>query len=401
MEVNVLFETLYEELDQELENILEFWSLHTIDTNYGGFVGKINNQGERVSFASKSAVLNTRLLWTFSAAYNMIGSEKLEKLATRAYDYLIKYFWDKENGGLFWELDYEGKPLNTRKQAYAQGFGIYAFSEYFKATGKEESLQYAIKLFNLIEDHFRDQQYGGYVEALDNEWNALEDMRLSKKDANLPKSMNTHLHILEPYTNLFRVWPEDRLKESVLHIIHLFLDKIIDKNTGHLNLFFDMDWACRSDIVSYGHSIEGGWLLHEAALEVADDELIGRVQKAAVRLVDAVLKDGTNKDGSICYEYENGHLDADRHWWPQAEAMVGLMDAWEITENNNYLESLVKVWEYIRENVIDYENGEWFGRVDKNGIPYETEDKVGFWKCPYHNTRAMLEILRRIKEYEE
>ena len=401
MDIKALFEDLYQEMDLELENILEFWSLQTIDNRFGGFIGQINNQGEKNILSSKGTVLNARILWTFSAAYNLVGSEKLEKLATRAYNYLTRYFWDMKNGGLFWEVDHEGKPLNTRKQAYAQGFGIYAFSEYYLATGNEESLQYAIRLFNLLEDHFYDPEHGGYLEALDQEWNRLDDMRLSKKDVNAPKSMNTHLHILEPYTNLYRAWPEDRLKESIQHVIGIFLEKIIDKKTKHLNLFFDMDWTCKSDTISFGHSIEGAWLLREAALEAGDEQVLNKVQKAAVGLADAVLSGGTDKDGSIFYEYENEHLDTDKHWWAQAEAIVGLTDAWEITGDHVYLEAMKKVWSFIKENIIDYENGEWFGRVDKNGIPYESEDKVGFWKCPYHNTRAMIEMLRRIRNYRE
>ncbi len=401
MDIKAVFEKLYEEMDLELENILEFWSHHTVDHHYGGFVGQIDHWGNVVSLAPKGSVLNSRLLWTFSAAYLTIGSEKLEKLATRAYKYLTRYFWDNENGGLYWENDHKGEALNTRKQAYAQGFGIYAFSEYYRATGNEESLQYAIKLFNLLEDHFRDQQNGGYLEALDKEWNKLDDMRLSEKDANVPKSMNTHLHILEPYTNLYRVWPEERLKDAIIHTTGIFLDKIIDKQSAHLNLFFDLNWNNATNITSFGHSIEGAWLLREAALEIGDGQLLKQVETAALNLVDAVLRDGVDNDGSVFNERNEGHLDTNKDWWPQAEAMVGLMDAWQITGKVAYLEALEKVWEFIKENVIDYENGEWFGTVDRNGTPYESEDKVGFWKCPYHNTRAMLEIIKRIKETTE
>lgn len=179
----------------------------------------------------------------------------------------------------------------------------------------------------------------------------------------------------------------------------MFLDHIIDHNTGHFKLFFDMDWTCHHNIVSYGHSIEGAWLLREAALEIDAEDLMPRVEKAALGLVDAVRKEGMDDDYSLFNEIKDGHLDTDKHWWPQAEAMVGLFDAWEITGNTAYLEEVSKVWEFIKENVIDYDNGEWFGRLDCNGVPYDTEDKVGFWKCPYHNTRAMLEITRRVKEF--
>ncbi|WP_167619285.1 AGE family epimerase/isomerase [Maribellus sediminis] len=396
MNSNIDFEYLQEELLDELNNILEFWSSQAVDGQFGGFVGRINHFGEVKPQASKGAVLNTRLLWTFSAAYNLIGSEKLSRLADRAFDYLITYFWDKENGGLIWEVDHLGQALNTRKQAYAQGFGIYAFSEYYRATGNAESLEYAKKLYQLLESNYLDKKDGGYIEALDVNWNPMEDMRLSEKDANYPKSMNTHLHILEPYTNLYRVWPNEQLKSSILHLIDVFQQHIIDQETGHFNLFFEMDWTCKSTLVSYGHDIEGAWLIHEAAIETGDEQVIAGAQKSALLLVDSTLKDGRDADGSLFYEKEGNHTDTDKHWWPQAEAMVGAMDAWQISGAEKYLAEVKQVWTFIKENMIDYENGEWFGRVNKNGEPYETEDKAGFWKCPYHNTRAMIEMMNRI-----
>lgn len=396
MDIIEELEILKEEMTLELENILEFWSMRTIDQKFGGFVGQIDQDGNVITGATKSAVLNTRLLWTFAAAYRVIGSEKLEQMATRAYDYLVNNFWDKEFGGLFWELDYKGEVVNARKQAYAQGFGVYAFSEFYRTIGNKESLELAKKLFSLIETNFRENQFGGYIEALDREWKPLADMRLSEKDANLPKSMNTHLHIFEPYTNLYRVWPDNELRERILHLLDIFQTKIVNHQTWHFGLFFEMDWTPKSDIISFGHDIEGAWLLHEAAYEINATECLKAIQQTALKLVDATLKEGTASDGSLFYEKEGDHLDTDRHWWPQAEAMVGLMDAWEITDKNQYLTKIAEVWNYIKENVIDYENGEWFGRIDERGTAISTEDKVGFWKCPYHNTRAMIEMIARI-----
>jgi mannobiose 2-epimerase len=392
-----IFGKLSAEMALELERILDFWSTRTIDHKSGGFVGQVDHFGKINDAASKGAVLNTRILWTFAAAYRFNGSENMKKLADRSYGYLIDKFWDKTNGGIFWELDADGNPINTRKQAYAQGFGIYAFSEYFLATRNEDSLEYAKKLYYLLENHFLDKKQGGYIEALDISWKKLADMRLSAKDANLPKSMNTHLHILEPYTNLYRAWPDEGLKKSIRHLLDVFQYKIIDADSGHFNLFFEMDWTCRSHISSFGHDIEGAWLMHEAAHEIGDQKLIKEVQKSAVRLVDITLEEGTDKDGSIFYEKEGEHLDSDKHWWPQAEAMVGLLDAWGIEPKDHYLEQVYRIWEFIKEKVIDREHGEWYGRLDNKGLPYPTEDLAGFWKCPYHNTRALIEIINRVE----
>ena len=395
MNLTQKLQILSSEMQDELSRILEFWSLKAIDLEFGGFVGQINSAGAVVPKATKGAVLNTRLLWTFSAAYRNTKHQLYRTIADRAYNYLLRHFWDFENGGLFWECDYLGKPLNTRKQAYAQGFGVYAFSEYYLATGCEESLDYARELFAILEEKYRDPEFEGYIEALSANWQPMEDMRLSPKDANSPKSMNTHLHILEPYTNLYRAWPDKQLKERILCLIKLFQEKIINTETGHFNLFFDMDWTVQSSIVSYGHDIEGAWLLHEAALETDEAKVIQSIRQSALKLVEVTLKEGIDTDGSVWYEKEGDHINKDRHWWGQAEAMVGLMDAWEIEKDDRYIQSLVKVWEFIKRNLLDIENGEWFWNIDNEGIPNLKEDKAGFWKCPYHNSRALIELINR------
>lgn len=388
------------ELRNELSNILFYWIKNTLDKENGGFVGHITSGNEVVPQASKGAVLNARILWTFSTAYRFDPSPEYFNTAKIAYKYLVDFFWDKEFGGLYWELDEKGNALNTRKQIYAQGFGIYAFSEYYRATGNEESLEYAKKLFHLIEKHSYDPVHGGYVEALTRSWGAMEDMRLSSRDANEPKSMNTHLHILEPYTNLFRVWKDDELKKQTRALIRIFLDKIIDSKRQQFNLFFDMDWTVKSNVISFGHDIEGSWLMHEAAEVLGDKDLLHEVEQMAIRMTDKVIEEGVDSDGSIMYEYEpdRKHMDTDRHWWPQAEAMVGFLNTYQLTKKDNYLERMFAVWGYVKNNIVDKENGEWFWRVKKDGTPYKEECKVGFWKCPYHNSRALIEVLDRMEK---
>ena len=393
-------ERLTKELTRELENILKYWTEFGVDHQFGGFVGRRDYLNWQISGASKGAVLNARILWSFSAAYNFTKNRDYLILADRAFQYLTTYFEDKQFGGLVWELDENGKVLNGRKQIYAQGFGIYGYSEYYKASKNPKALEAAIALFELIEKHSFDAAKGGYLEAFANDWSELEDFRLSTKDANEPKTMNTHLHILEPYTNLLKVWPDDRLKEQTTALIRIFLDKIINKNTHHFNLFFDLNWTVRSSIVSFGHDIEGAWLLYEAALVVGDDLLISEVKDNLIRIVDATMKDGSDTDGSIFNEKEtiSGHIDTDKHWWMQAEAMVGLAYAWKTTGKVVYLNEAVRIWRFIQKSIIDPVNGEWFWRVDKGGAPNTSEDKMGFWKCPYHNSRALMEVIGIVSE---
>tara|TARA_B100000809_G_scaffold264125_2_gene319111 strand:+ start:12871 stop:14142 length:1272 start_codon:yes stop_codon:yes gene_type:complete len=396
--LNSELNSLNSELTEELEVLLSFWSTKTIDSLNEGFIGEIDHFGNKNNFSSKGAVLNTRILWTFSCAFRVTKNPAYKVIAEKQFKYIIAHFWDTMHGGLFWELDNTGNPINTRKQAYAQGFGIYAFSEFYRATGDNESLKHAKELYHILENKFYDKNQIGYIEALKEDWSVIEDMRLSDKDLNAPKSMNTHLHILEAYTNLFRVWEDETLKQNIVNLISVFQDKIIDKKTGHFCLFFDMDWTKRSTAISFGHDIEGAWLLHESAQVIDDEVLIKDVQVSALSLVDLTLLKGLDKDGSLFYELENNHYDKDKHWWSQAEAMVGLMDAYQINSNPIYLKHLFNIWKFIKIRIIDKENGEWHWRVDENGATYTDDVKVGFWKCPYHNGRALMELIERIEK---
>jgi len=388
------------ELRNELANTLSFWINNTIDKENGGFIGEISSDNIISPNATKGAVLNTRILWTFSSAYRFDPKPEYLEMAQRAYDYILKYFWDSENGGVYWELDSKGNPLNTRKQIYAQGFALYGFSEFYRATGNKESLEYAIKIFELIEKYSYDSVYGGYIEALSKEWQPMDDFRLSKKDENTPKSMNTHLHIIEPYTNLYRVWKDGTLGTKIKALIEVFLDKIIDSEAGNFKLFFDLDWEVLPSAVSYGHDIEGTWLLVEAAEVYGDESLLKRAEEIAIKMSDKVLENGIDTDGSIFYELHlaNNHLDTDKHWWPQAEGMVGFLNSYQLTKDQKYLDEMKKLWEFIKNNIVDKKHGEWFWMVRKDGNIRPTDVKVGFWKCPYHNSRALIEVIERLEK---
>ena len=388
---------LKSELKEELHSLLEYWSTEGVDDKNAGFLGFIDNFGNKDYNATKGAVLNARILWTFSSAYRVSKNEHYKAIAEKQFDYIIKHFWDDTNDGLFWEVDYKGNPKNTRKQAYAQGFGIYAFSEFYRISKKPKSLECSKKLHNILEKKFLDHKYGGYIEALTKDWQSIGDMRLSEKDLNYPKSMNTHLHILEPYTNLYRIWPNKKLEEDITNLILIFQQKIINAKTGNFSLFFDMDWSKKSSAISFGHDIEGAWLIHEAAAVINNPVLLKSVQKTALALVDVTLEKGIDADGSLFNELDGNHLDKDKHWWVQAEAMVGLMDAYQIHPKKEYLCAIYRIWTFIKNYLIDKKNGEWFWRVDENGVPNHHENKLGFWKCPYHNTRALMELTERIE----
>jgi len=389
---------LKNEFSKELVSLLDFWSSEALDEIHGGFVGNIDHYGQINPSANKGCILNTRILWTFSSAFRTTKDDRYGLIAKRAFTYIKNYFWDKDFGGLFWELDYLGNAVVKKKQAYVQGFGIYAFSEYYRATGEEESLNLAKKLYAILENNFLEPEHGGYAEALTENWQAIEDMRLSDKDLNAPKTMNTHLHILEPYTNLFRVWPDGNLKKSIVSLLKLFSDKIYNHDSHHLQLFFDLEWNSQFEEVSFGHDIEGAWLMNEASMVTNQGVLDEEIYNITNELVKATLAEGLDTDGSVFNDKKGEILDTDKHWWQQAEAMVGFMDAFEKNQDLDYLMHIEMLWSFIKKFMIDRENGEWFWRVNADNIPISTEDKVGLWKCPYHNGRALMELIERIDQ---
>ena len=392
-------QTYKKELEKELEQILSYWMLNTIDTSGGGFLGQVDENNKPNPQAPKGSVLNSRILWTFSAAYSHSKHPTYLILAKRAYEYLVDYIVDKEWGGVFWTVDYKGNPLDTKKQLYALAFSLYAFSEYYKCVGDEKVKQWAIQLYHTSEEKSYDKVKGGYIDAFARDWKTMDDSRLSAKDLNAKKTMNTHLHILEAYTNLYRIWPTDELKKSLEGLIDNFLKHIIDNETNHLVLFFDENWNRMPGPVSFGHDIEAAWLLQEAAEVIKNEELIKKTKQKAISLADSVIK-GIDKDGGLWYEYEpeTHHMKKEKHWWPQAEALVGYLNAYQSSGDEKYLRISWETWVFIKKFIIDHRNGEWFWGVDAENKPMRNMDKAGLWKCPYHNSRACLEGIGRISD---
>lgn len=395
-EFSIIKQEIYDELTK---NILPFWMERMVDEKNGGFFGQINGENKLVSEAPKGGILNARILWTFSSAVLNLKNSQYLTFAERAKNYILNHFFDAENGGTYWMLHADGTPADTKKQIYSQAFFIYALTELHRASGDEECLSKAKDLFHLIEKHSFDSAKNGYFEAYSRDWQLLDDLRLSEKDANEKKTMNTHLHILEAYTNLYRVWKDENLEKQLQNLIELFLTKIINPRTHHLDLFFDEDWNCKSTIISYGHDIECAWLLNEAAEVLGNENLLNRVFKETL-LVTEASSEGIQSNGGLINEknYQTGHTDKNFDWWPQAEGMVGFFHAFQQTKNEYYALRTASLWSFIQENIIDHDGGEWFWSVTETGIKNTKDDKAGFWKCPYHNSRMCLEMIRRIEK---
>ena len=391
-------QALASQANKELtENILPYWTSKMCNPA-GGFYGRISGNEETDLSAPVGNIMTARLLWTFSSAYRLFKdsaeAEGYLAMATRAKDLIINRFYDPEYGGTYWSLNPDGTPLDTKKQIYAIAFTIYGLAELNRATGDAKALEYAIKLFNSIEDHSFDTEKDGYFEAFTRTWDTIEDMRLSDKDANESKTMNTHLHVLEAYTCLYRVWKNSRLEERLRGLIGIFEKHILGPD-GHLRLFFDDDWNSGYDIVSYGHDIEASWLIHEAALVLGDETVIGRIEKL-VPAIAAAAGEGFSPEGGMIYEKNAEETDRDRHWWVQAETVVGYLNLWDHFGTQEGLENALTCWDFIKINLIDRENGEWFWSLREDGTVNRDDDKAGFWKCPYHNGRMCMEIIERV-----
>lgn len=388
-----LKQTMQDVLEQ---NILSYWIDHVTDKENGGYYGRIDGEDKVHPQAEKGAVMNARILWAFSAAYRVLRKPAYLEAATRAKEYFVEYFLDKENGGAYWSVDYKGNPLDTKKQTYAIGFAIYGFSEYARATGDKEALEIAKKLYHDIEEHAYDSKNNGYIEALTRDWQPIADMRLSDKDENGSRTMNTHLHIIEPYTNLYRVWKDKSLEKSIRNLLDIFTDKLLNKETHHLDLFFDDAWQGKRNIESYGHDIEASWLLHETALVLGDKVVLQKIEQVIRRIADAA-DEGLRPDGSMVYEHwkDTDKSDLQRQWWVQCENIIGHIDLYQYFGYEDSLEKAIHCWNYVQKHLIDGKKGEWHWAVLDDGTINLSDDKAGFWKCPYHNSRMCLELIER------
>ncbi|KAF2517295.1 AGE family epimerase/isomerase [Flavobacterium foetidum] len=389
---------LKSELTAELDEILKYWAKHTVDYQNGGFVGQIDFEDHIIANTEKGSVLNARILWTFSASYQTTKNENHKKLAKRAFDFLADYFYDSTFGGLFWSINSDKTPKDTKNQIYALAFAIYGLSEYYAISKDDKALQIAINLYSKIQDYSYDPVNKGYLEAFTRDWKPIEDLRLSEKDANEKKTMNTHLHIIEAYANLYKVWKDKTLQNIMIELLETIEKHFINTKTGHLKLFFDENWNEKPDVISYGHDIEAAWLLQQCAVISEDETLISNYKKYALQIAEAT-KEGFDADGGLWYEFDphKKELIAEKHWWPQAEALIGFYNAYQLSGNEEYLEIVYKNWKFIKKYMRDKQNGEWHWGI-YHDYALIKKDKAGFWKCPYHNGRACLELMHRIQD---
>ena len=380
--------------EELLNHIAPFW-LKLIDNENGGFYGEVSYDLKVNKKSVKGGIQTSRILWFFSAAYCETKDQECKNAATHAYEFLRDKLFDKEFNGVYWMVDYEGNPIDTRKHVYCQSFAIYALSQYYKATKNEEALSLAMNLFDLIESKGFNKGNLAYLEEFDRKWNITPNEMLSENGVIAEITTNTHLHVLEAYTTLYEVTQDIMVGERLKDLIYTFYNKIYDKEEQFFKIFFDKEWNTIIDLKSYGHDIEATWLIDDAykILKIRDKNIEKMLIDVAYKITEQL-----QEDGSLINEEENGVKDFTRVWWVQVEAMIGYLNVYERTQDEVFLNIVDRLMTYTMETIVDKrKNGEWYWSIEANGKPTE-RSVIEPWKTPYHNGRFCLEFIKRIGE---
>lgn len=364
------------------------------DDQFGGYYGYMDYDLKVDKKAVKGCILNSRIMWFFSNAYTLLKDESLLEEAKHGFAFMKEHCMDKENGGIFWSIRYDGEPEDTIKHTYNQAFAIYALSSYYEASGDEEALSMAKELFHIIEEKCTDEI--GYKEAFDKEFKEIENDKLSENGVIAEKTMNTLLHVFEAYTELYRVAGLLEVKERLKWIMDTFADKVYNPELHRQEVFFDRQMNTILDLHSYGHDIETAWLIDRGVEVLGEKEYEDKMTPITKDLTAQIYK--VAFDGhSLANECEKGVVNTHRIWWVQAETVVGFLNGWNKNPDKpEYLEARQSTWKFIKEHVVDRRTGsEWFWEVDPNGDPYPERPIVEPWKCPYHNGRMCFEVIKR------
>ncbi len=384
------------EVEAELTGvILPFYVRHGRDEVAGGFHGEIDEHGTPSTESPRAVVLYSRILWTFARAYRLLGDETYREVADQASDYVLSYFQDHRHGGFYWTVDRDGRALRTVKETYGQSFAIYALAEHYLATGNGPSLEAAVRTYRCLHQYTHDHRFGGYFEARRQNWRSSWRLLVSPSASRGRKTVNIHLHLMEAYTLLYAAWKDAGLRQDLQEVVHHMLTAFYAPEQECFDQVCDRAWRRLPTPLSYGHDLEAVWLLGEAAVALADNGLMRRVQEITVTVARAVAAHGQGEDGAVFLAGDvAGPTDRTRIWWPQAESMVGFFYAYEISHSLEFLNASLACWRFCQAELSDPGGGEWLvAPAGEPGALYRY--KVGPWKGPYHNGRACMEIMVR------
>ena len=372
--------------------ILPFW-MNLRDDEHGGYYGLMDFDLQVDKTAEKGCILNSRILWFFAQAALATGRQDLKDHARHAYLFLKDHCLDREYGGVYWSLTYDGQPLDTTKHTYNQAFAIYALASYYRLTGETEALEAARQLFEIIESRCTDAE--GYLEAFTRDWQPESNEKLSENGVLAAKTMNTLLHVFEGYAGLYEAAPDEKVGQAMRRILGIYADKVYAPDLHRQLVFFDEHYHSIIDLYSYGHDIESSWLIDWGCALLGDADLSARIAAINSDLAQAILHKAY-RGHSVINECERGKDDLTRVWWVQAEAVLGFVNEYQKSGRAEYAAAAADVWHYITKHVVDHRpGGEWFWCLDDNAQPSDRRPIVEPWKCPYHNGRMCLELMRR------
>lgn len=387
-----------DEVREELvSHIIPFWN-RLRDDEFGGWYGVTDFYGATDKKSEKGVILHSRILWFYSNAYMALGDPALLDNARHAFEFLSEKCYDREYGGVYWMMSFDGSPADDMKHSYCQAFFIYALSSYYRASGDKKALDLAYKTFDIVEKNYADGT--AYKEKLSRDFSReLANDELSENGLMADKTMNTTLHLMEAYTELYIADKSEKVLERLKFQLGLTYDKIYDKAGSKLMVFFDRDMNEIGDVHSYGHDIEATWLIDRACDAVNDERFSEKLRGMNAAIAANIA--GTAYDrptGSLLNECDKGVVNRKRIWWVQAESVVGFLNAYQRKRGGEYLEIAERIWDFIRSSIVDKrEGGEWFGELFDDGTPNSSHNAADPWKCPYHNGRMCLEVIERVK----
>lgn len=377
------------------EDIIPFWNKME-DNENGGFYGYADSEGNPDKNSVKGCILNSRILWFYSAAYKLLKKPELLEKAEHAFRFLTEHFYDSRYGGVFWSVKADGTPEDTTKHTYNQAFAVYALSVFYQASGKKDALNLAYNLFQLMESKCRDSE--GYFEAFSRDFSPVSNEKLSENGVDAQRTMNTLLHVLEAYTELYRADEFYAVSDAIRGILRIFKFKVYDNDKKICRVFFDKSYNSLIDLESYGHDIEASWLIDRACEVLEDKAYYSEMRPIIEGLADGALKNGIDaQNHAMNNECESGEVNAKKVWWVQAEAVTGFYNAFKNQpERAEYLTISEKVWDYIQNFVIDKKTGEWIEDISPDNSVKPHQALAHAWKCPYHNGRMCIEMIGRL-----
>ncbi|UGU17888.1 AGE family epimerase/isomerase [Sinomicrobium kalidii] len=407
------------------EDLLDKWYPLAADNDDGGFYSEITYDFKIGDHQDKMIVTQSRHIWTNARAFLLYGEDKYLGYAEHGFRFLRDKMWDKGNGGFHNLVTKTGKPIpkpGEAKTAYGNAFAIYALAAYYKASRNEEALELAKKTFRWLEKHSHDPEYKGYFQHMEANGDRIARTADTPSAADTGyKDQNSTIHLLEAFTELYTVWPDELLRQRLEELLLLVRDTIVNDD-NYMNLFFERDWTPVSfrdrsketiekhyylDHVSFGHDVETAYLMLEAsdALGRKDRE---KTLHTGKNMVDHALDNGWDSksggfyDGGYYFKGTNGItiVNPDKNWWSQAEGLNTLliMDRHFPGDKRSYGEYFLKLWKYTGTYITDSRKGGWYEWGQDTRPETRKDPKGHIWKSTYHNFRALANCIRMLEE---